>query len=97
MGSKSETAAITRALLALVTAVDEIDDALVKLALAQDQQLQNDVNKNLVASREARTRCLEHIQALLSLMSGGREQYLSRDAPTAGKYAPPAASVMYRK
>ena len=73
MASKSETAAITRALLALVAAVDEIDDALVKLALGQDQRLQDDLNKSLIASREARTQCLEHIQALLSLIGGGRE------------------------
>jgi hypothetical protein len=73
MGSKSETAAITRALLALVTAVDEMDDALVKLALGQDQRLQDDVNKSLVASRDARTQCLEHIQTLLGLIGGGGE------------------------
>jgi hypothetical protein len=69
MTSKSETAAITRALLALVAAVDEIDDALVELAPAQDQRFQDHVK----ASREARTQCLEHIQALLSLMGGDRE------------------------
>jgi hypothetical protein len=68
MASKSEAAAITRALLALVTAVDEMDDALVKLALAQDEQLQREINRSLIASREARTQCLEHIQALLNLM-----------------------------
>jgi hypothetical protein len=73
MASKSETAALTRALLALVTAVDEIDDALVKLAIAQDQRLQNDVNKSLIASREARAQCLEHIQTLLSVIGGGGE------------------------
>jgi len=73
MASKPETAAITRALLALVTAVDEIDDALVKLALGQDQRLQDDVNKSLIASREARTQCLEHIQTLLISIGGGRE------------------------
>jgi hypothetical protein len=73
MTSKSETAAITRALLALATAVDEIDDALVKLALSQDQRLQDDVNKNLIVSREARTQCLEHIQELLIVTGGGRD------------------------
>jgi hypothetical protein len=73
MASKSETAAITRVLLALVTAVDELDDALVKFALNQDQRLQDDVNKSLIASREARTQCLEQIQALLSATGGGRE------------------------
>jgi hypothetical protein len=73
MTSKSDAAAITRALLALVTAIDEIDDVLVKLARAQDQQLQQDVNQNLLASREARTQCLEQIQALLSVTVGGRE------------------------
>ena len=72
MAPKSDAAAITRALLALVTAIDEIDDALVKLALSQDQQLQDDINKNLLVSREARTRCLEE---LLILTGGGREQY----------------------
>jgi hypothetical protein len=72
MASKSDTAAITRALVALVTAVDEIDDALVKLALSQDQQLQDDVNRSLLVSREARTRCLEE---LLIFADGGREQY----------------------
>jgi hypothetical protein len=71
MVSKTETAAVTRALLALVTAVDEIDDALVKLALGQRSQ--DDINKSLIASREARNQCLEHIQALLSLIGGGRE------------------------
>jgi hypothetical protein len=75
MASKSETAAITRSLLALVTALDEIDDALVKLALGQDQRLQDDVNKSLSASREARTECLEHIQTLLIAIGGDREQY----------------------
>jgi hypothetical protein len=69
MASKAETAAITRALLALVSAIDEIDDALVELAPAQDQQFRDHVK----ASREARTQCLEHIQALLSLMGGERE------------------------
>ena len=73
MASKSETAAISRALLALVTAVDEIDDALVKLALSQDQQLQTDVNRSLIASREARTQCLEHIETLLSLIGRDRD------------------------
>jgi hypothetical protein len=72
MAPKSDVAAITRALLALVTAIDEIDDALVKLALSQDQQLQDDINKNLLVSREARTRCLEE---LLIFTGGGREQY----------------------
>ena len=73
MASKSETAAFTRSLLALVTALDEIDDALVKLALGQNQRLQDDVNKSLIASREARTQCLEHIQELPSFISGDRE------------------------
>jgi len=71
MPSKSETAAITRVLLALVTALDEIDDALVKLALDQDQGVQGNVNKSLLASREARTECLERIQELLSATGGG--------------------------
>jgi hypothetical protein len=69
MASKLETAAITRALLALVAAVDEIDDALVELSPAQDQKFQDHVK----ASREARSQCLEHIQALLTLMGRDRE------------------------
>jgi hypothetical protein len=73
MVSKSETAEISRALLALVTAVDEIDDALVKLALAQGESLQGDVNKSLIESRKARSECLEHLQTLLSLIDRSGE------------------------
>ena len=73
MVSKSEIAAITRTLLALVTAADEMDDAIVKLALGQDEQLQREINKSLTASRDARTQCLEHIQTLLTLMDRFRE------------------------
>ena len=69
MASKLETAAITRALLALVAAVDEIDDALVELSPTQDQKFQDHVK----ASRDARTQCLEHIQELLTLMGRDRE------------------------
>jgi hypothetical protein len=86
---KSETIAITRALRALVAAIDEMDDAVVKLALSQGQQLQEDVNKrlqedvnkslqedvnkSLIASREATAQCLVQIQTLLLLMGEGRE------------------------
>jgi hypothetical protein len=73
MPSESEIAAITRAIFSLVTAIDEIDDALVKLALGQDKRMQDDVNKSLIASRDARMQCLEQIQTLLSLIGGGRE------------------------
>jgi hypothetical protein len=69
MASKSETTAIIRALLSLVTAVDEIDDALVELAPTQDQQFRDHV----LASREARNQCLELIQALVMQTERNRE------------------------
>ena len=68
MASRSETVTIARALLALITAVDEMDDALVKLARDKDEQLQEDINQSLIASREARTQCLEYIQKFLILV-----------------------------
>jgi len=70
MASKSETAAITRALLALVSAIDAIDDALVELVTSQDHQR---VREHVTVSREARNQCLEEIQRLLILMDGGHE------------------------
>jgi hypothetical protein len=69
MASNSVTTGITRAILALVSAIDEIDDALIVLAGSQDQQFRDHVT----ASREARNQCLEEIQSLLILMDRDRE------------------------
>jgi argininosuccinate lyase len=69
MATQSETTKITRALLALATAVDEIQMALGQLAPAQSQQFQHHVK----ASREAMGQCLEDIHALLVQMDRAGE------------------------
>jgi hypothetical protein len=69
MTSKAETAAITRALLALLASVVEIDDALLELTPPQNERFLDHIK----ASHEARNECLEQIKALLELMEKDRE------------------------
>jgi cell fate (sporulation/competence/biofilm development) regulator YlbF (YheA/YmcA/DUF963 family) len=71
MTSLEETATITRALLALLDAVNELDGALLELPEIQDHQ---PVVDHIKASHEARKQCLEQIKVLVSLMEKNREQ-----------------------
>ena len=73
MASRSETVTIARTLLALISAIDEMDDALVKLTRGQNEQLQHDVNQNLIASRDARAQCMEYSHKLVILMGSSGE------------------------
>jgi hypothetical protein len=63
MPSNAETIAITQALLALATAIDEIIDAQLALAPAENSALK----EHLDSANAAVTQSLEHIQRLLSL------------------------------
>jgi hypothetical protein len=69
MASNAETTAITRALLALLTAIGELNEAISKLAPPQDEQ----VFGHLVASNKARDQCLENIKTVVDLMEKSRE------------------------
>jgi hypothetical protein len=71
MASLDETAAIIRALLALLDAVNEIDSALLELPETQDNQ---PAISHIKLSHEARQQCLEHIKVLVDLMEKNREQ-----------------------
>jgi hypothetical protein len=74
MDSNVEKTTITRALLALVSAIDEIDDVLVVLATTEDpQELRKQISEHVKVSRKFRDECLEHIQALVNLLDRNRE------------------------
>jgi hypothetical protein len=64
MGSRAEIAAVTRALLALITSVVELDEALLALAPPQNERFLDHIK----ASHEARNKCLEEIKLLLDIM-----------------------------
>lgn len=63
MANRAETIALTQALLALCTAIDEIIDAQTA-AVPQDDPR---VREHLDRANAAVTRSLEHIQEVLSL------------------------------
>jgi len=70
MASVTETAAITRALLALLASVTELDGALLELPRTEDQKFSDHIE----ASHKARNDCLEQIKVLVELMEKTREQ-----------------------
>jgi len=68
MAVHAETAAVTRALLALLNAIIEIDEALLKLTPSQSQEFLG----HLRASHDARSECYEQVKRLVDLMEKER-------------------------
>ena len=68
MAKNAETIAITQALLALCTALDEVIDAQLATAPEGDSALREHLN----AANAAVTRSLEHIQQILLLAEQSR-------------------------
>jgi hypothetical protein len=69
MASVFETTAITRALIALLAAVDELQQAVVEFPPTQNERF----IELMKASNESKQECLARIKELVDLMEKNRE------------------------
>jgi hypothetical protein len=69
MAVSTQTSAITRALIALLTALVEVDQALLELVPSQNDKFRDHIE----ASHRARDECFQQVKKLVELMEKDHE------------------------